>query len=90
MIDRILEVGSALDYITPIAALIQDVANGGGHTFLIPVASSPLTGLDIERLLRRRGVQTWGAMIVSGADKSLEAALASASPEWLTQLTTRS
>ncbi|WP_363348193.1 cytochrome c biogenesis protein CcdA [Methylocystis echinoides] len=30
-----------------------------------------------------------GVLIVSGADKSLEAALVSASPEWLTQLTTR-
>ena len=30
-----------------------------------------------------------GALIVSGGDKSLEAALVSASPEWLTQLTTR-
>lgn len=30
-----------------------------------------------------------GLLIVSGADKSLEAALVSASPEWLTELTTR-
>jgi cytochrome c-type biogenesis protein len=30
-----------------------------------------------------------GLLIVSGADKSLEAALVSASPEWLTALTTR-
>lgn len=30
-----------------------------------------------------------GLMIVSGADKSLEAALVAASPEWLTSLTTR-
>lgn len=30
-----------------------------------------------------------GALIVTGADKTVEAALISASPEWLTQLTTR-
>jgi cytochrome c-type biogenesis protein len=30
-----------------------------------------------------------GVLIVSGADKSLEAALLSASPQWLTELTTR-
>jgi hypothetical protein len=66
MIDRILEVGSAFDYISPIAAMIGDIANGPAHTFLIPIDSSPCTGRETATLLRRRGVQSWGLMIVSG------------------------
>jgi len=65
MFDKLLEIGSAFDWISPVAAIIGDTLNGPSHTFLIPIHASPMTGREIARLLKRRGVDSWGHMIVS-------------------------
>ena len=66
MLDRILEVGSAFDWISPLAGALGDFLNGPSHTFLIPYAASPLTGREIAWMLGKRGVKSWGHMIVDG------------------------
>jgi len=66
IIDTGLEVGASCDWITPIASIIGDLAHGGSASFLIDIGASPYSGAEIERHLRRHGVKTWGAMIVSG------------------------
>ena len=64
IVDTGLEVGAGFDWISPLAGIIGDVLHGGGHTFLIDIGASPMTGAEIERMLRKRGIRTWGAMIV--------------------------
>ncbi|NIV32434.1 MAG: hypothetical protein GWN58_24230 [Anaerolineae bacterium] len=66
MLDKFLEVGSGFDWISPLLGFLGDAMNGPSHTFLIPYDSCPMSGRDIARLLRRRGVKSWGLMIVSG------------------------
>ena len=66
MLDKLLEVGSAFDWISPAAAFVQGAVNGPSHTFLIDHASCPLSGHEVEHLLRQRGVKTWGLMVVDG------------------------
>jgi hypothetical protein len=63
MLDKVLEVGACFDWITPLITVVQDLANGPGHTFLIP-NDCGWSGRDIEDLLRRRGVRSWGHMVV--------------------------
>ena len=65
-LDTILGVMASLDWITPLAAIIQDALNGPSHTFLIPYSSSPLSGREISWMLSKRGVDSWGMMVVSG------------------------
>ena len=62
---ELLQFGTTFDWISPILSVAGDVANGGGHTFLIP-QDCGWTGMEIANLLRRKGVQTWGHMIVNG------------------------
>jgi len=64
MLDRLLELGSAFDWITPLLAEIQDVAYGPSHTILIPEASG-WSGREIGCMLREHGVRYWGLMIVN-------------------------
>ena len=64
MLDKLLEIGSWFDWISPVAAQIQDIANGPSHTFLIPEGSG-WSGRDIDGMLRDHGVKTWGMMIVN-------------------------
>ena len=66
MLDAALGVGSAFDWISPVAGFLGDLLNGPSHTFLIPWAGCPLNGREISQLLGRRGVRFWGLMIVSG------------------------
>lgn len=63
-IGDLLEVLTIFDWISPTAAIIQDVARGGGETFLIPQTCG-FTGKEIERVLRRAGCQTWGLMAIN-------------------------
>ena len=65
MLDRMLEVGAGFDWISPVASIFGNIMNGPSHTFLVPYDSSPLSGREIELMLRRRGVKTWGLMVVS-------------------------
>ncbi len=64
MIDKVLGAGASFDYLSPLVAILGDLAHGGGYTFLI--AASDMTPREIEAMLRARGITTWGAMIVSG------------------------
>jgi len=66
MLDELLEAGCAFDWISPLAGILGDIMHGGGHALLIDIGASPLSGREIERMLRKRGIKTWGAMIVSG------------------------
>ena len=63
MIDKLLEYGTIFDWISPLVAEIQDIANGPSHTFLIPEGCG-WSGREIDNLLRNRGIKTWGLMIV--------------------------
>lgn len=64
MLDRILEFGTIFDWISPILAGVQDIANGPSHTFFIP-EDCHWSGREIASLLRSHGVKTWGHMTVN-------------------------
>ncbi len=66
MIDKFLEVGAGFDWISPLLGFLGDALNGPAYTFLIPYVSCPVSGHEISRMLRKRGVRSWGRMIVSG------------------------
>jgi hypothetical protein len=66
MLDTILEAGASFDWISPLASILGDILNGPSHTFLIPYDSTPLSGREIAWMLGKRGVKTWGLMVVSG------------------------
>ena len=65
LFDDLLEIGSAFDWISPVGSLIGDTLNGPSHTFLIPYDCG-YSGREIARILKRRGVNSWGAMVVKG------------------------
>ena len=52
------------DWISPLLAAVQDVAHGGGFTFVIPEGCGQ-AGRAIARGLNRRGVKTWGLMMIN-------------------------
>ncbi len=64
--DTLLGVGATFDWISPLASVIGDLMNGPSHTFLIPHDGSPLSGREIAWMLKKRGVKSWGHMVVSG------------------------
>ena len=64
-LEKLLEMGTVFDWISPTLSIVQDVANGPSHTFMIP-QDCGWTGHEIARLLQRRGIKTWGHMIVNG------------------------
>lgn len=64
MLNEILKVGGIFDWISPLWAGIQDLRNGPSHTFFIPYGCG-WSGNDVIRLLRSRGVNTWGHMVVN-------------------------
>ena len=66
MLDKLLDIGCMFDWITPVAAEIQDRAHGSPHTFFIP-DDCGVSGGQVKRALRSRGIQTWGHMIVNHA-----------------------
>ena len=65
LFDDILEIGAAFDWISPVGSLIGDALNGPSHTFLIPY-NCGYSGREISRLLKRRGVPSWGHMVIKG------------------------
>jgi hypothetical protein len=66
MLKRVVEFGSYFDWITPLVAFFKDWMNRPAHTFLIP-DDCGWSALEIERVLRRHGIKTWGVMIVKGS-----------------------
>ena len=65
-VDDALAVGTSFDWISPALGFLGDALNGPSHGFLVPYDSCPMSGKDIAKLLRKRGIKTWGMMIVSG------------------------
>lgn len=63
MNERLMALGASFDWISPVVALIRDLLHGPRHGFEIG-AGSPLSGLQIEQLLRDNGIRTWGLMAV--------------------------
>ena len=61
MLDQLLEIGSAWNWITPGIAFLQDLLNGPGSHFGIPV-NAGWDKDDIRELLTRHGVRIWGLM----------------------------
>lgn len=66
MLDTILGIGASFDWISPLASVFGDMVHGPSHTFLIPCDICPLSGREVAALLKRRGVRSWGHMVVSG------------------------
>ena len=66
IIDTGLEIGASFDWISPLASIIQSALNGPSHCFLIPIGSSSMTGREIGRMLKAKGIHCWGLMIVDG------------------------
>lgn len=66
MIDTILGIGASFDWISPLASILGDMMNGPSHTFLVPYRASPLSGREISWMLGKRGVRSWGYMVVTG------------------------
>ena len=71
---RLFEILSLIDWISPVAAFIQDVAEGGplnlnAWTFFIPydrAVSKGWSEAHIEELLSHFGVRTWGGLVNFG------------------------
>ena len=61
MLDTLLDVGCAFDWITPTLAFIQDFLNGPVSHFGIS-AYIGWDRSDIKRLLKSYGVRVWGLM----------------------------
>ena len=64
MLDNLLHLMASFDLISPILAIAQNIANGPSHTFLIP-ENCGWSGRQIEHMLRRHGIKTWGLMIIA-------------------------
>jgi len=60
----LLQMGTVFDWISPGLSIVGDLANGGGHTFLIP-EDCGWTGHEIAKMLHSRGIKTWGHMNVN-------------------------
>jgi len=63
MRDEILAAGSTFDWISPLVGFAKDIINGPSHTFLIPYDRG-WSGHAISKLLGKRGVKSWGYMVV--------------------------
>lgn len=61
MLDTLLNIGCAFDWITPTTAFIQDLFNGPVSDFGIP-ANVGWDRHNIKRLLTKHGVRVWGLM----------------------------
>lgn len=65
MLDDLLAIGRAFDWISPVSAWVQDIVRGPAHSFLVPV-SCGLSGRQLAGALRRSRIDSWGWMVVGG------------------------
>jgi hypothetical protein len=63
MLDKLLELGTVFDWISPVMAAIQDRLNGPSHTFMIP-DDCGWSGFQIEYLLKSHGIRPWRRMVI--------------------------
>jgi len=64
MLDELLQLGACLDWISPLLAIAQNLANGPSETLMFPVTCG-WTGSEIAKLLHQHGIKTWGHMVVN-------------------------
>lgn len=62
-VDTLLRIGSAPDWVRPLWAIVQGLRHGPSATFFVPRACG-YSARQVEGLLKRHGVVTWGLMIV--------------------------
>jgi len=62
----LFEIGMAFDWLTPLAAFVQDWVNEGGHTFVMPEAYMPVAMRDVCQALAAYDIHHWGVMLVEG------------------------
>jgi hypothetical protein len=70
MLNTLLNIGCALDWITPVLSFLQDALWGPVGDFGIP-ADSGWTRKEIKRLLLNNGVQVWGLLYNFSGDTLL-------------------
>lgn len=69
---NIFELFSIADWITPAKGFVEDVINdptplqSNSWTFFIPYRESNLSASQIESLMRKHGIKTWGGQITGG------------------------
>jgi len=63
-VDTGLGIAAGFDWISPMLGFMGDLLNGGGHGFVIDWNSCPMSGYDVRRLLKKRGIKAWGLMTV--------------------------
>lgn len=61
-LDSFLAAGSTFDWISPLIAIGNDIANGPGHTFALPRACGRTTR-QVQQLLSRQNIYSWGLTI---------------------------
>ena len=67
MLDKMYNIGSAFDWITPAVAFLKDFIYGPASDFGIP-AYAGWRPRDIKRLLRRDDLRVWGFMLNFSGD----------------------
>jgi len=85
MLDSLLHLMASFDLIGPTLAIVQNIANGPSHTFLIP-ENCGWSGRQIEHMLRSHGIKTWGLMII---DRKLRITVRLAQARWAQYLLDR-
>jgi hypothetical protein len=78
MDDKLLAAFAAVDWISPLLAMLGNVINGPSYTFLIPYDCG-WSGREIISLLKRHGIKSWGHMVVSN---TLMLTVRQAQAEW--------
>jgi hypothetical protein len=72
---KLFEILTIFDWITPSLGLFEDIINdptplqSNSWTFFVPYEQSVRSGwnaFDIEGLMRRNGIKTWGSQITNG------------------------
>ena len=66
MLDKILDEGAGFDWIGPLAHILGNAVRGPSHTFGISYAGCPMTGRDIQLMLKKNGIKSWGLLVVDG------------------------
>jgi hypothetical protein len=61
MLKHLVHAANSLDWITPLAAEIQDLVQGPAHTFLIAEGGG-LSATEIQAHLEHYGIKVWGLM----------------------------
>lgn len=61
LIDLLINIGCAFNWITPTTQFIQDIYNGPVHDFAIP-ANAGWSKSDVKQFFKKNGISVWGLM----------------------------